>query len=388
MGVSPSPTFAPHNAVEYQQIQLLHQIQNHALSNSQTFLLWLFLSLPIPMSWRLAIYNYFSHLPLPHISPMALTLLIILGPVFFLVFLYFAVKTIIGLSKILVPLILTRFAKKEDDKKFLELTFPSDTSKSAYATEQLYTLLHTLARRKDGFLGFMFGAKKEYSLEIVSTKNGGIRFVLATAPKNIDIIKRSLLSFLPGIKVTEIDDYLTTIPSLNVNKKDEKEKTAHVGVVELALSSDFVLPLQNQKALSEHDFISYLTGAMTNLDKDELISYQIVTTPVLQGTHNKAISHMQRLRYNMKKGLPIEPLLAKEFSVPLPSFILFILSPIAWLSVLALKFVISMPALLLDTSGKSALILQSQPKPDPQLLLNPYEQELQTVVKEKIGQHL
>ena len=90
----------------------------------------------------------------------------------------------------------------------------------------------------------------------------------------------------------------------------------------------------------------------------------------------------------MKKGLPIEPQLVTGFSLPLPSFIIFLLSPLVWLFVLAFKFIVSMPALLLDTSSKSALILQTQPKPDPKLLLNPYEQELQTVVKEKIGQHL
>ncbi len=311
-----------------------------------------------------------------------------MGPILSLLFLYFAVRMFFRITKTVLPLALTRLRGKPDEKKFLELTFPSNTSKSAYATEQLYTLLHTLARRKDGFLEIMFGNKKEYSLEIVSTKNEGIRYILAANPKSIDIIKRSLLSFLPGLKIKEIGDYLTNIPALNVEQEDTKDEKTHVGIVELALSSDFVLPLQNQKILKEHDFISYLTGAMTNLDKNELISFQIVTTPVLSGTHNKTISHMQRLRHNIKKGLPIEPLLATGHSLPLPSFVLFVLSPLVWLFVLAFKFIVSMPALLLDTSGKSALILQSQPKPDPQAILNPYEQELETVVREKIGQHL
>ena len=292
MGVSPSPTFVPHNAVEYQQLQLLHQIQAHAFSNSQMFLLSIIMFSPLPMSWKLAIYNFFTHLPLPNLSPMMITILIAAGPILTLLFLYFVIKFIIYVVKVFAPLVLSRFSKKEDDKKFLELTFPSDTSKSAYATEQLYTLLHTLARRKDGFLGITFGIKKEYSLEIVSTKKEGIRFILAADPKSIDIIKRSLLSFLPGLKIAEIGDYLTNVPALNTKQEDAKGKAAHVGVVELTLSSDFALPLQNQKTLDKHDFISYLTGAMTNLDVGELISFQIVTTPVLSGTHNKAISHM------------------------------------------------------------------------------------------------
>ncbi len=386
MGFSPSPIFIPHNAVEYQQIQLLHQIQNHAVSTAQGPLL-LLMFLPLPISWKLAIYNFFSHLPLPHLSPVLATVLILAGPILSMIFLYFAVKFIIYAVKVFVPLVLSRFAKKEEEKKFLELTFPADTSKSAYATEQLYTLLHTLARRRDGFLG-LIGTKNEYSLEIVSTKNEGIRYILAADSKSIDIIKRSLLSFLPGLKIREIGDYLANVLALGEGAKDKKDKTAHLGVVELTLSSDFVLPLQNQKILKEHDFISYLTGAMIRLEKDELVSFQIVTTPVLSGTHNKVISHMQKLKFNMKKGLPIEPLLATGFSFPVPSFVIFLLSPVVWLFVLAFKFVVSIPALLLDTSGKSALILQTAPKPDLQVLLNPYEQELQTVVKEKIGQHL
>ena len=358
------------------------------LSNSQMFLLSSVMFLPMPISWKLAIYNFFSASPISHLSPTAFVFLISLGPILTLLFLYFAVKFLLSLTRTVTPLVLVRFRGKPEEKKFLELTFPSDTGKSAYATEQLYTLLHTLARRKDGFLGITFGIKKEHSLEIVSTKNEGIRYILAADLKSVEIIKRSLLSFLPGLKIREIGDYLTSVPALNIGAKDKKDEKVHVGVVELFLSSDFVLPLQNQKILKEHDFISYLTGAMTRLDKDELISFQIVTTPVLAGSHNKAISHMQRLRYSMKKGLPIEPLLATGFSLPLPSFVLFVLSPLVWLFVLAFKFIVSMPALLLDTSGKSALILQTQPKPDLQALLNPYEQELQTVIKEKIGQHL
>ncbi len=383
MNGTPLPSPVAKSATDIQQLQLLHQIQAHAMSTAQGPLL-LIMFLPLSIGWRLAIYNFFSHFPLPHLSPIVLTVIVLAGPIITLTLLYFAIKMILKTTKVAIPLILKRFAKNTSEKKYLELTFPSDTSKSAYATEQLYTLLHTLARRIDGFLGSMIGQGKEYSLEIVASKNEGIRFILATPAKSADIIKRSLLSFLPGLKIKDIEDYLTNVSAINTETEKGSER---VGVVEFALSSDFVLPLQSLKALSEHDSISYLTGAMTKLDASELISCQIVTTPVLKGSHNKAISHMQRLQYNMRRGLPIEPLLTSGSTLHVPSFILFVLSPFVWSFVQAFKFALSMPALIID-NGKSALILQSDPKVDQQALLNPYEQELQRVVKEKIGQHL
>lgn len=162
--------------------------------------------------------------------------------------------------------------EKDIPQSFLELVFPADTTKSAYATEQLHILLRGLVKYY-GFWDKLAARKKPYSLELVGTKDGGVRFVLMVPASEADIVQRNLLSFLPGLKVREIQDYAKPIPAENAD------------VVELKLNSDFILPLKDHKALEKHDPFAYFTGHMTKLAADELIAFQIVTVPVFRNTH-------------------------------------------------------------------------------------------------------
>ncbi len=177
---------------------------------------------------------------------------------------------------------------KVPPKIFLELTFPSDTTKSAYATEELYRLLHTLSRQKN-FWDKILLRKNGYSLEIVSTRNEGIRYLLAADPNVIETIQYNLRSYLPGIRIRVVNDYLD--PYL----KHKEDNTKCLGLEEFKLSGHFALPLETQTALKEHDPISYLTGNMTKLASDELISFQVVTTPLLSSTHKKDLKEMQTI---------------------------------------------------------------------------------------------
>ncbi len=391
MGISLSPTFIPHNAVDYQQLQLLHQLQTHAISTSQGPLL-LIMFLPIPISWRLAIFNFFSHLPLPHLSPAVATILILIGPIIFLTFIYFSIKFIIYLIKVFVPGILSRFAKTTDEKTFLELTFPSDTSKSAYATEQLYKTIHTVAARNTGF----FSPKKTFSLEIVSSRNDGIRYIIGVPTLDADVMRKTLMSYLPGLAISEIPDYLqgnllvdSVEAAVGKENGDGELPKAEIslGVSEFTLSDDFVLPLENQKVLGKHDSIAFLAGNMTKLAKGELVAFQIVTSPSVSG---KVKNHMNLVKNTIYQGKPLTPVLFKKgIFQSLPSPFLLILSPIVWLLVSLGKLLIALPHLVFEPSGPHAkAFFDSGSKIELQTILNPYEQELSTVVKEKLSQHL
>lgn len=368
---------------DYQEeLQLLHQIQSHALSVPHTYLLIL-LYFPLPISWKLSIYHSLVKF-FPPLSPMETTILVLVGPILTIVFLYFTVLLFIRIVRMVIPFVLTRFGRKPKEKTFLELTFPSDTDKSAYATKQLYTLFHTLARQKSFFESLIL-KKKQYSLEIVSTKNDGIRFLLIADAKDADILRRSLLSYLPGIKIKEVDDYLDKNQNTKGNQK--------FGIADLKLSSHFALPLSSQKTLSEHDPISYLTGNMTNLNIGELVAFQLVVTPLLSGLHSMQIDEMNRLRRRMYKGEPLTPFLQKNplekiTELPIVSLVWLLVKGIFEIFKYLLLFIISIPSLIIDTSGKTVPILQTPQPVIPQDLLNPYEQELKTIVKEKIDQHL
>jgi len=371
-------------SVDAQQLQLLHQIQQHLLSKNQVFSLYLAMILPLPVSWRLNFYHWLTSLPLPMLSPMWMTIILAVGPILVIVSLVILIKIILGITKTVVPMIFSRFSKKRTDKKILQLIFPSDASKSAYATEQLYTLLHALSRQVS-FRDRITQRKNEYSLEIVSTKNEGIRYLLSADSKFIEIISHNLLSYLPGIKIKEVNDYLTTL------KTDQTTKRS-IRFVEVKLSSHFALPLQTQKTLSENDPISYLTGNMTNLKADELISFQIVVSPVMNVFHQKIMMELKELRTRIYRGLPLTETVQKNafqklITLPGISTLWFIVKGIGKIVHLLFMFVISIVPAIMDTSGKSVPIFQTTPI-SPQEILNPYEQELSKIIKDKIDRSL
>ena len=392
-------SFIPHSAADYQQLQLLHQVQAHAISPLQAALLSYLLGFPLPTSIfsieaRLNLYNSLSSMKIPfvsaiHPSPFIATLLIFVWPLLFMLFLilaYSLVKTIFALLRTITPSLLGRFIKAEP-KTFIEVVFPSDTGKSAYATSQLYKLIHTLARRQTFWEGLL-KQKKIYSLEVASTKEQGIRYILVANSKDAEVISTSLLSYLPGVKIKTVDDYIPQTPD------SFKGKT--YGIVELRLSSHFALSLNTQKILEEHDPISYLTGNMTKLAAGELISFQIVITPILNSIHASVVKKIKELRDRMYQGLPLAPILNESMltklgSLPGISLIVLFIKGIFKLFRFVAMFIWSMILGLFDPNSKTIPFLvttQAIKSINTQELLNPYEQELQGIVKEKIGQQL
>lgn len=164
-------------------------------------------------------------------------------------------------------------------RTFLQITFPDRTIKTSHATKQLHVLIYGLVRYKNTSERIA-AHKKPYSLELVATYNGGIRYILCVSDRESKAIKRNIMSFIPGIKIEEVDDYIKNIENI----------PAHV--IELKLANDFVLPLASQQLIEKYDTVAYLTGQMRNLLPDETIAIQFVTAPVLANTHSSELRHM------------------------------------------------------------------------------------------------
>ena len=243
---------------------------------------------------------------------------------------------------------------------FLELSFPISTTKSAYATEQVHILLRSLVTYH-GVGRYLAARKKPYSLELVSTNNDGIRYLLMVPTYEVDFVRRTLLSYLPGIKVQPTQDYLNHM------------RAPYSDVIELQLSSDYLLPLQAHKTLAEHDPIAYLTGHMTKLDHEDLIAFQIVVAPVLHVTHPRIMRRQRAVmrRIAMRQELSSQLVAQRSMS----GSVLYMLwhLPIRLCSALALD---ANKAFSFNDQDES-----QKPK-------NPYEKELSARVKEKIDQPL
>ena len=315
-----------------------------------------------------------------HFSPL-LTLVFVIGILLAeLIAVYLIVRLLVKTVQNIPPFVsflLRKFGvgKKEVPRIFLELTFPADTTKSAYATEQLHILLKSLVTYK-GFWDKLAAHKKPYSLELVADHDSGIRYVIMIPEFAVDTVQRNLLSFLPGIKIREVDDYIKGI------------NNASVGVVELKLGADFVLPLKDHKALAEHDPIGYLTGQMTKLAKNELIAFQVVVTPLTNYAHVQVVRRKHDIESRIALNKELSSQLTKQ-RTPLGYLFWLIWYPPLW-------FISSMVKLV----SYAVQILQSALSKDhasPEFMKgntgkrspgNPYEQELGETIKAKLDQPL
>ena len=266
-----------------------------------------------------------------------------------------------------------RYSRRKDPLALLELTFPADNHKSAFATEQLYILLHTQSKRR-GLIESFFGYKKTFSLELVSTAKDGIRYMIVVPEKEQDSIHRSLLSYLPGIKVRKIEDY---IPENNSENKQL--------ITELKLSGDFVLPLRDQKVLNEYDPIAYLTGHMTKLSKDELISFQIVFTPVLASTHRSIIKRIKYIRNLIYYHANLSDAVGTRHTSNNAGRLIFL--GLFGILETVVKLIISIPQLMFDYRSNNIPIFQTDEVANTKDR-NPYEEELEMTIKSKISQNL
>jgi len=152
----------------------------------------------------------------------------------------------------------------------LELTPPSFTEKQSYTTDQLFSIIHALGSQKS-FKDRLLGNKSRFSLEIASTQNQGIRYLVRTSPKQVNTLKKSLLAYLPNLRVKTVNEYLP-------GNTDVLSKSFYK-IMEFKLSKHFAFSLKRQSELDKHDPIAYLTGQMTKLAPGELISLQIVVSP-------------------------------------------------------------------------------------------------------------
>lgn len=261
--------------------------------------------------------------------------------------------------------------EKEAPQAFLELTFPADTTKSAFATEQLHILLRGMVKYH-GFWDRQAARKKPYSLELVGTNDDGIRFILMIPVSEADIVQRNLISFLPGLKVRQIEDYATSISSEGTN------------VVELKLNADFILPLKSHKTLDEHDPFAYLTGHMTKLAPDELVAYQIVAVPVYSNTHHRVWRRRNHMEGRMSLGKEVSSKIKRQRS-PLNYALWMLWYPPVWAIAAMGKIVMFfggfIAAVLLDIEDRSGNTEKRRSD-------NPYDIEMGQIIKEKLDQQL
>jgi hypothetical protein len=303
---------------------------------------------------------------------------------------YIAILLIAGAISIILlicTLILrVRFILKQlkEPSIFLAIV-PSDiTLQSHFSTEQLFTTLYKITQ-PSSWIDNNIGNKKSMSFELVSTKHDGIRYVIKTSISNAALIKKSLRSYLPYVDIREIDDYLP-------ESEKEMGKGKWWQIVELKLSKHFAVPLVTQANYQDYDPIAYITGNMTQLSQKDLISMQLVITPVYSNTHPRYWDDIGVIISAYKQGKDISPLLNRSRNLLKQAFkalVLFIPKLFLFLMMLPLQILVYLFSSdkRVDPLPLRIFELTADPKRTHKEL-SPTEQEFQRTVGTKVMSNL
>lgn len=261
-------------------------------------------------------------------------------------------------------LILRRKIVKE--QVLLEIVPLRKTEQIPYSTQQLFSLIHGIAKQQTWIEKFL-GENKNYSFEIVSTKENGIRYYIRVNQEDQAIVKHELLAYLSGMSIKESGDYVQQVNN-------------EFFIKEFKLANHFAFPLKSQSSLENHDPIAYVTGAMTKLEPGELVSLQIVATP-LSKSRLKEIKKISNLIYKRKElYFNVKQLGTDNGLVSIIKSLAILLLNILFLPVGILVFVFS--------EGKDGPFISNLARNKQIKVDNPYQQELEKQIKNKLDQQL
>ncbi len=220
-------------------------------------------------------------------------------------YLVIGLSVLIGVFIFMVFLRFTDLKRVYSQKKvFIEVTPPHESSKTPEAMEQLFNILYS-AGATQKFRHKLFRRNNVFSLEVVSSRREGVRYILGTSEREADSIKRNIAAFLSDSRVKRIDDPLF--------KRDVFTK-----VKEFKQTKHFALPIRTFPTFEQHDPIAYITGAMNRLADEEQVTLQLVISParvrnmaaivdryhefykVSDATHNKGYGHLFRTELRVR----------------------------------------------------------------------------------------
>ncbi len=255
---------------------------------------------------------------------------------------------------------------------FLEVIPPQKNQQSIFATDQLFAMLHELAKTTP--YETLLGIQKTLSLELVSTKEAGIRCMLSCLASEKDVLKQMIISFLPGCTITEIPDYLPDVATLQKSK---------FICTEFTLQHHFAYPLQSQSQLQQHDPFAFISGQMTTLAHEELMSLQYVLSPITRQGNPKLVKQIEAIKTSYRDGFDISPLLQEK------QFVLFFLFfPFRFFSFFALLLFTFLGNYFSPQQTAYPFWLLTGEKRKLRQKLSPQKQEEQQAIYEKLEKEL
>lgn len=123
------------------------------------------------------------------------------------------------------------------------------------------------------------------SLEISSVRGSGIRYFIHLPREALVAVEQALTADMPGVKIKRLQQ-----------SNLSESKGLYQQVIELRQAAPYAYPLKDFKTDTEPgDPLRYLCAAMSNLEQNELVIYQVVLSPA-------PASSFKRARRSAEKG--------------------------------------------------------------------------------------
>ncbi|RJQ34977.1 hypothetical protein C4566_01320 [Candidatus Parcubacteria bacterium] len=169
-----------------------------------------------------------------------------------------------------------------DSNKFtlLAIDIPKDTEQTPKAVEQLFATIsgaHAVLNAKEVYLFGMF--QLAFSFEIISI-DGYIQFLIRTPSHWRDLVESSIYSQYPDAEITEVEDYIDTVP-------DEYPNDTHnIWGTEIIPARSWVYPIRTYPYFEDpsaeekfKDPIASLLETMSKVQRGEQVWFQIIVRP-------------------------------------------------------------------------------------------------------------
>lgn len=198
---------------------------------------------------------------------------------------------VLGYMTLKVVMYRLLFLKK---RVYIEITPPIVAYKTAESMSEFVRGLHSVATTQEWHRRLL-RFKTRISLEIVSTKNEGVRYFVVCSEEDAEAIDRAILAYLPASKTKRTDEYL-------------RKATKNTRIREFKQKRHFALAIRTRQEFDTSDPIAYFANSMNNLAKGEQIIMQLIVSPtkvrnmgtmvqkyeefykVSENSHNKAYS--------------------------------------------------------------------------------------------------
>ncbi len=141
-------------------------------------------------------------------------------------------------------------------KAYLEITPPKHSEKSQLATQQLFTILQQTISRNQAA-----------SLEIISSRKEGVRYLICARPQDIEAMQRHIASYLPDAQFRKLEDDPQAFTGALTAISQPKQRR------------HYAYPLIQNEVLEQSDVIGYVAGSMSKLKPNETMTLQMIVTP-------------------------------------------------------------------------------------------------------------